>query len=353
MPPIYQWCIVGAGLGGICMVVRLLEHGVDPEKIVWIDPDFQVGDLGKYWYNTPSNSSINEFMHNFNQAPAMEFTQLPLKYQSPFHNKSSTDSVPLSHLTNALQFITANLKKKLSVFHSMATKIYHKEQWHITMDQHHDIAATHLVLATGSIPNPSQYPFPSIIPLSIALNPDKLVTQVDLTDTVIVFGSSHSAILAMKHLSDIHVNKIINIYRCELIYQQHIDGRCKNAFNGLKQTAALWAQHHIDQYPLKNLERHQLNEADIPTLLSQSTKQIYATGFQRRATIKANINLDTYCHLTGSIDNQLYGIGIAYPLLKQDDFGSEEYAVGFSSFLESANNIIAHATHAKKTDTHV
>ena len=134
------------------------------------------------------------------------------------------------------------------------------------MDQHHDIAATHLVLATGSIPNPSQYPFPSIIPLSIALNPDKLVAQVDLTDTVIVFGSSHSVVLAMKHLSDIHINKIIDIYRCELICQQLIDGRCKNAFNGLKQTAAFWAQHHIDQCPLKNLERLQLNEADIPTL---------------------------------------------------------------------------------------
>ena len=122
MPLTYQWCIVGAGLGGICMVARLLEHDIDPARIAWIIPDIQVGDLRKYWYNTPSNSTIHEFMHDFNQAPTIEFTQLPLRYQSPFHNKSSTDSVPLSHLTDALPFITANFKKKLSIFHSMVAK---------------------------------------------------------------------------------------------------------------------------------------------------------------------------------------------------------------------------------------
>ena len=42
----YAWTVIGAGPAGIAAVGKLLDHGIAPEKIAWIDPAFAAGDLG-------------------------------------------------------------------------------------------------------------------------------------------------------------------------------------------------------------------------------------------------------------------------------------------------------------------
>ena len=42
----YTWTVIGAGPAGIAAVGRLLDHGIAPEEIAWIEPEFTAGDIG-------------------------------------------------------------------------------------------------------------------------------------------------------------------------------------------------------------------------------------------------------------------------------------------------------------------
>jgi len=42
-------------------VGKLLDCGVSRKKILWVDPEFKVGDLGKLWYNVSSNTNVDTF----------------------------------------------------------------------------------------------------------------------------------------------------------------------------------------------------------------------------------------------------------------------------------------------------
>ena len=64
----YKWTVIGAGPAGIAAVGRLLDHGIAPEKIAWVDPDFTAGDLGNKWRAVSSNT-VNPALYpdlNFN-----------------------------------------------------------------------------------------------------------------------------------------------------------------------------------------------------------------------------------------------------------------------------------------------
>lgn len=45
----FQWAVIGAGPAGIAAVGRLMDHGIPASKILWVDPHFSAGDLGRYW----------------------------------------------------------------------------------------------------------------------------------------------------------------------------------------------------------------------------------------------------------------------------------------------------------------
>ena len=51
----YSWAVIGAGPAGIISVGQLLEHGVSDYEILWIDPEFSPGRMGKYYGKVPSN----------------------------------------------------------------------------------------------------------------------------------------------------------------------------------------------------------------------------------------------------------------------------------------------------------
>ena len=63
MKPIsYQWAVVGAGPAGIAAVGKLLDQGIEPTEILWLDLQFKVGDLGAYWQNVSSNTTVQLFI---------------------------------------------------------------------------------------------------------------------------------------------------------------------------------------------------------------------------------------------------------------------------------------------------
>src|SRR5579872_5683758 len=52
---VYSWAVIGAGVAGITALAMLIESGIDPATIAWIDPEFAVGRIGKYYRDVPGN----------------------------------------------------------------------------------------------------------------------------------------------------------------------------------------------------------------------------------------------------------------------------------------------------------
>ncbi len=341
MSDIYDWCVIGAGVAGICMIARLLDNNIPAKKIVWIDPDYSVGDLGKYWHMVPSNTDVGLLLKSLAQSRAFSFNKSNQRFS--LQDSDPNKTIPLIQLVQPLQEISDNLRKQVLIYPGCVSKLSYEKNWQITIQNTQQVLSKNVVLATGSEPNAPLYDSPNFVPLTTALDPEKLATSVNYNDNVLVFGSSHSAILVMKNLVDSGVGKIVNVFRTHLIYAEKHGDKIKYDNTGLKGIAAIWAKSHIEIKLLDNISRYHIDEVDIGSLLKESTKQIYATGFHRRKNITADINLNNYNVHTALIDTNIYGIGIAYPLMKEDHFGIKEYKVGLDSFLSQADYIIDQA----------
>lgn len=334
----FDWCIVGAGLGGIFMIARLLDKGIPANQIVWIDPEYKVGDLGKYWQKVQSNTDVRILLNCFQKSSLLALHNFNQRFKLQDADPDAT--VPLSQVVEPLQLISDNLKQQVNLCPGMVSKLSYQAHWRITLQDTQELIANNVVLSIGSEPNGPLYNTEDVIPLTIALDPEKITSHVNGDDTVLVFGSSHSAILVMKNIIDAGVGHIINIYRRDLIYAEKIGNKIKYDNTGLKGIAADWAKSYVETESLANLSRVHIDAADMPLLLGQSTKQVYATGFQRRKNIITNTNLNQYDVNTGCIAPHLYGTGIAYPLLCKDSFGIEEYRVGLDSCFKQSDLII-------------
>lgn len=63
--------------------------------------------------------------------------------------------------------------------------------------------AKNVILATGALPSTLNYPGVNVIPFDIAIDKDKLSSIFHRDETYGVFGSSHSAIIIVKHLVEL------------------------------------------------------------------------------------------------------------------------------------------------------
>lgn len=69
----FLWAVIGAGPAGIAAIGQLLDKHIPPEKIVWIDPDFNVGDFGSKWSKVSSNTSVKLFNQFYQHCAAFNY----------------------------------------------------------------------------------------------------------------------------------------------------------------------------------------------------------------------------------------------------------------------------------------
>lgn len=335
----FEWAIVGAGPAGIAVVGKLLDQGISPHDILWLDPHFKVGDLGQFWSQVSSNTSVKRFSDFLQAAKAFSYNEAAPDF--PLNHLNPEDSCTLKEVVAPLQWISEHLRRKVvaekTFIHTMSLS---RRVWSLSSDSQH-YKAKNVVLATGAVASSLNYPGVEVIPFEIAMDKERLAKAISRNETCAVFGSSHSAIIILRYLVDSGVKKIINFYRSPCRYALEIDDWILFDNTGLKGQTASWARENIDGSLPPNLVRYNSNEPNLVRFLPECDKVIYAVGFEKRKTLL----IDDYEALShnphvGIIGPGLFGLGIAYPEKKADPYGIVEAQVGLWKFMVYLDKIL-------------
>lgn len=368
-PVVYRAAVIGAGPAGLACVGNLLDRlkMTGNDRILWIDPHFSAGRLEKY-PQVPSNTKVCLFT-KFAEACVSFKCEGSKTYKSLTSDFDPQSGCELKWAAELCKELTAGIKGQVETFQGQVDTIEHIGNfWNVRVLDH--CFKTNLVfLATGS--RPREMPVSSteeIIHLDDALNPQILDSKLSISDTIAVYGSSHSAILVLKNLlnSPTPPTRIINFYRQEAKFAEFPDPvNCPDKIlhdnTGLKGETAEWARSWIflsaEDLEKKfngKLLRNKTNKSSADYSVDKS---VYAIGYERNplpTIIYASVPLDpslidytpTGQLKTREIDviEGLFGFGIAFPERVVDLDGSSEAAVGLWKFMrlikKSINGII-------------
>jgi hypothetical protein len=338
-----DWAVIGGGPAGITVVGLLLDLGITDKQITWIDDEFVVGGL-HYYQNVPANAKTKMFIEFLQACTSFSYCHSPaidrlfeLDLEKEYDLKFIVE--PLQDITNYLRQRVVSIKSRLIGlnFHPAY------DAWILTLsNSRRQIRATNVVLATGSHPRVLNYEeCKNQIPLDEALDKQKLAAHVNDTDTIVIVGSAHSAILILKYLSELPVPRIFNFYTKPIVYPIQMDGWVLNDNTGLMGVTAQWAKEVLEKNPpakiIRLYNKPEIREAWLPLC----TKIIYAAGFERNELPSIpGVSYDDYNAQTGIIGPRLFGIGIAFPEVYTDPLGNVEHAVGLPDFMEYAQKIV-------------
>ncbi|WP_028388338.1 FAD-dependent oxidoreductase [Legionella fairfieldensis] len=329
---LFQWAVIGAGPAGIAAVGKLLDWNIPPADILWLDPHFHVGDLGQLWFHVSSNTTVRRFIDFLQAARSFSYKESSIDF--PLNHLSPDKTCTLSEIVTPLQWITTQLQQKVVTQQTTVhTLLLSQRAWSLcTGEQNYQ--AKNVILATGAVPSSLNYPGVNVVPFEVAIDKERLANIADPGETYGVFGSSHSAMIILRYLVESGVKKIINFYRSPCRYAIDMGEWILFDNTGLKGQTASWARQHIDGILPDNLVRYTVNEANIARFLPECNKVIYAVGFERRNNIViGDYESINYNPQTGIIGPGLFGLGIAYPELKADPYGTLEWQVGLWKFM--------------------
>ena len=334
----YAWTVIGAGPAGIAAVGKLLDHGIAPEEIAWIDPAFAAGDLGGKWRSVSSNTQAGLFLSYLNGSPAFRFSAAP---PMPLREVDPKETCALALVADPLVWITEHLRKQVQAFETTATALYlERRQWRIATE-HQELTSKNVILAVGAVPKKLPYSQLKEIPLEVALDPEKLAQEPLENATIAVFGSSHSSMIALPHLLRHPVDKVINFYRSPLRYAVYLDDWILFDDSGLKGQAAVWARENIDCVHPDRLERCWVSSPDFEEKLAACDRAVYTVGFERRTLPETKQwgQLE-YNPNNGILAPGLFGLGIAFPTRATDRYGHVEYRVGLKKFMDDVHSVL-------------
>src|SRR5579885_409336 len=338
-----DWLIVGAGPAGIATLGVLLDIGISQDRMSWIDPEFNVGRMGAFYGNVPGTSKAREFVDFINACNAFKECSGPefdyLKTLDPNYR-----GYELQAIVKPLQTVTNHLRTKVnSIQDYLASLNFNNDVWIVGTRAGQSISANHVILATGSHPKTLNFEKNKILPLDMALDPNNLANLITSRDIVGVVGSSHSAILLLKFLSEMKVRHIYNFYKNPLQYAIDMGDWSLHGFTGLKGITADWAKNVLEKNPPANLTRIQSSDdATLQKMLRRCTKVIYAIGFERNElpAINGTAAITSYNETNGFIAPRLFGIGIAFPELTTNKAGEQGNCISLDCFMEYAQRLI-------------
>ena len=330
-------CIIGAGASGI--LLSLLLHQAGMTDFCLIDPHFDGGALQREWPTVISNTP-------WSAATAAIQSYLP-SFTLPQWSKELPPDQPTTLRTLAKLLHDLYTPLKFSTVRGYVQQATWKPQdsaWTLYVQSGTGITEVNcrrVLFAQGSIPKQYDIPVPSI-PLEVALDAGRLPTYVSPTDRIVIFGTNHSGIVALKNLAEAGIKDIVGVYKGPQPFIWARDGE----YDGLKLDGAATADLIMaGGMPAVRLVSYN-NTTDMMKVVRQATWVIFAAGFTARTDIRISIDDDTapksiveYDATTGTLTSvpNAWGFGIAYPSQAPDGV---HFDVGISSFLEHFNKQI-------------
>lgn len=334
-----QWTVIGSGPAGVAAVGNLLDSGIEGKHIMWMDPDFNAGDLEKLWSNVSSNTSVQLFFDYFTACKSFEFEKAPI---FELNKLNQLETCVLKHAVEPLKWVIENLQRKVSVKKGTASEIsMNNNHWLIKIQDEDEFLSKNVILATGAEPRSLSLGGVEEIPLEIALDKSKLKLAIEGKTKVGVFGSSHSAVIIMRDLLEFNVSRVDNFYLGPLRYAVFFDDWVLFDDTGLKGNTAKWARQNLHGNLPKGLSRHLSNPENLKKYFEDLDAVIYATGFKRK---KINIkgmsqDFDYNAHC-GIIAPGIFGVGVGFPEKKIDRFGHQEMSVGLWKFMNYVKRVM-------------
>ena len=334
----FAWTVIGAGPAGIAAVGKLIDQGIVPESIAWIDPAFGAGDLGAKWRSVSSNTQVGLFLSYLEGCSAFRFSAAP---PMPLRELGPQETCALSLIADPLVWITHHLRERVAAFQTIATGLLlERRRWRIETHQQ-ELASRNVILAVGSVPKKLSYPRLEEIPLEVVLDPEKLAKQPLDNARVAVFGSSHSTMSALPNLLCHPIDRVINFYRSPLKYAVYFDDWILYDDDGLKGQAADWARKNIDGTYPDRLERCWVDAPDFVEKLAACDRVVYAVGFEPRTLPETRqFGQLAYDPTTGILAPGLFGCGIAFPAYGVDPYGYGQYRVGLKKFMDHLESVL-------------
>jgi len=335
----FQWAVVGAGPAGMAAVGKLLDNNIAADAILWLDPQFKVGDLGQFWSNVSSNTTVKRFNDFLEAADSFAYPKAADDFE--LSRLPPQNTCQLSQVVEPLQWISNHLIHTVCAEKAWIEKIWLSERhWHL-QSLSTVYLAQNVILATGARAIDLDYPDLQTIPFELAIDKEKLMKVIDKNETFAVFGSSHSAVIVLRHLVEAGVKKVINFYRSPCRYAIDMGEWILFDNTGLKGDTATWARNHLDGHLPANLVRYTAHDYNRAQFLPECDQAIYAVGFEPRDSLI----IGDYGHLkhnpnNGIIAPGLFGFGIAWPEMKADPFGTFESQVGLWKFMLYLNKVL-------------
>jgi hypothetical protein len=326
----YEWAVIGGGLAGITTVAVLLEFGVEPSTIFWIDPEFNVGRMGKYYRNVPANSKIQILQSYFNICPVLK--KFPCASRDTLFSCNPNEFLPLKIIIDPLVDATNYLRSLVNSLQDTVLALTSNNDGWLLECGTTKIGARKVILAIGGYPKKLEYELQEIY-LDEALDKNKLARYVCADDRIAVFGGMHSAMLMLKYVSELGVKQIINFYTTP--YQYRIPGA-----ESLEGITKEWVKSILEQKPPENLIRVKNTQENRDRYLHLCNKVIYAIGFERNP-LSVNGSYDYTCdEKTGIIAPNLYGFGMAFPHTIKTLKCNKVAINGFAIYSVDAHNLI-------------
>ncbi|KAJ5997654.1 hypothetical protein N7499_005951 [Penicillium canescens] len=379
--------VVGAGPAGVAVVGNLLERQLG--MIAWIDPYFEGGRVNKNYREVPSNTKVSLFQAYATATQpfqkAIENTSLPNAF-SALAKLDQDKTCHLHYAADMVRGLTDGLKKMDDVyacrgFVSAAnlSEGSGSPTWTIRITQQDSptelqFETVRLILCTGShpttVPLPIQDPSLQRLDLDLVLKPSALAKTLrqDVPLTTAVVGASHSAILALLNLINLHNTSHPNLRvkwftRHPLRYAEYKDGWILRDNTGLKGMAAEFARTQLEDDKLATSPAGKVvtkidcaggREAEGEMYrrhLPGCDYIVQAVGYTRdplpqlaKDGAPLAIEFDHgngRFHQTGGADVPgLFGAGIAFPERVVDPLGNVEYAVGFFKFMKFLKRVV-------------
>lgn len=333
-----QWAVIGAGPAGIAALGAILDKGVSAQDVAWIDPHFAAGDFGQLWSGVTSNTKAGLFTRFLHQCDSYGYGTAPdfsLAHLDP------EKTCYLGDMREPLLWVTEQLRNRCQAIQTKAQRITnHAQGWEIHLDKGDTIVSKNVVLALGADEKTLSYPDVKVMSLQQVLNENTVQDHFSPEDTVAVFGSSHSAIIALRHLTEMSVKQVINFYQSPLKFAVYMDDWILFDNTGLKGNTAVWAREHLNGNEPDNLLRVFSNKENIAHHLPLCNKAVYCVGFASRTIPVEGVPVVEHDPHTGIIAPGLFGVGIGFPELKTDPYGHQEHSVGLWKFMDYLHRVL-------------